>query len=86
VTVGPSQALYPFTPFRNSFNYVPNDYDAGGRTTAIAISDTCVPGNCRIFITPAGGGSAHQERPHQPRWEYLAARWASIWRSHHRPE
>jgi hypothetical protein len=40
VSVGPSQALYPFTPFRNSFSYVPNDYYAGGRTTAIAISDT----------------------------------------------
>ena len=29
-TIGPSRALYPFTEFRNSFNYVPNDYVAGG--------------------------------------------------------
>ncbi len=31
VTVGPSNALYPATMFRNSFSYVPNDYVAGGR-------------------------------------------------------
>src|SRR5262245_52832768 len=56
VTVGPDQAVYPFTPLRNSFNYVPNEYIAGGRTTSIAISKTCVPKNCRVWITPAGGG------------------------------
>ncbi len=32
-TIGPSRALYPFTEFRNSFLYVPNEYVAGGRTT-----------------------------------------------------
>ena len=36
VTVGPSQALYPFTQFRSSFSYVPNTYVASGRATAIA--------------------------------------------------
>ena len=46
----------PTTDLRNSFNYVPNDYVAGGRTTSIAISDTCKPGHCRLYITPAGGG------------------------------
>ena len=56
VPVGPSEALYPDTELRNSFLYVPNDYVAGGRTTALAIADTCVPGNCRLYITPAGGG------------------------------
>ena len=48
VSVGPSQALYPDTIFRSSFSYVPNDYYAGGRTTSIAISDTCAPGRCVI--------------------------------------
>ena len=57
VTVGPSHALYPLTPFRNSFNYVPNAYVAGGRTTSIAISQTCKPGDCMAYITPAGGGT-----------------------------
>jgi len=73
VSVGPSQALYPFTPFRNSFSYVPNDYYAGGRTTAIAISNTCVPGNCRLYITPAGGGiwRTRNALDGQPKWQYL---------------
>jgi hypothetical protein len=31
VTVGPTDAIYPFTPLRGSFNYVPNTYAAGGR-------------------------------------------------------
>nr|CAA9343991.1 MAG: GH74 [uncultured Nocardioidaceae bacterium] len=54
--VGPSRALYPFTPFRNASNYVPNKYVAGGRTTDVAIADTCERGDCRMYITPAGGG------------------------------
>lgn len=54
--VGPSYALYPFTPLRNNTNYVPNRYVAGGRTTALAVNSACVPGNCRMWITPAGGG------------------------------
>jgi hypothetical protein len=73
VSVGPSQALYPFTQFRNSFGYVPNDYIAGGRTTSLAISDTCVPGRCVIYITPAGGGiwRTRNALTGQPSWEYL---------------
>src|SRR4026207_453592 len=73
VSVGPSEALYPFTPFRNSFSYVPNSYIAGGRTTAIAISDTCKPGNCRIYVTPAGGGIWRTKNAldGQPSWKYL---------------
>jgi hypothetical protein len=56
VTIGPSEALYPATQFRNSFSYVPAAYVAGGRTTSIAISSDCKPGNCTMYITPAGGG------------------------------
>ncbi len=54
--VGPSRALYPFTDKRNNRNYVPNRYIAGGRVTDVAIADTCRPGNCRMWVTPAGGG------------------------------
>ncbi len=74
VTLGPSQALYPFTPFRNSFSYVPNAYIAGGRTTAIAINTTCNPGDCRLYITPAGGGIWRTKNAlnGQPSWEYLS--------------
>src|ERR671934_2801749 len=73
VSVGPSEALYPFTPFRSSFSYVPNRYVAGGRTTSIAISQTCKPGNCTAYITPAGGGvwRAKNVLTGQPHWQYL---------------
>jgi hypothetical protein len=72
-SVGPSVALYPFTPFRNAFNYVPNEYVAGGRTTSVAISNTCEPGNCKMWITPAGGGVWRTKKAlaGQPNWEYL---------------
>jgi hypothetical protein len=73
VLVGPSQALYPDSPFLNSFLYVPNAYVAGGRTTSIAISDTCRPGRCRLYITPAGGGiwTTKNGLAGTPHWEYL---------------
>jgi hypothetical protein len=74
VTAGPSQALYPATLFRNSASYVPNAYYAGGRTTAIAISATCKPGDCRVWVAPAGGGiwRARNALDGQPSWQYLA--------------
>jgi hypothetical protein len=73
-SVGPSEALYPFDVLRNSlFLYVPNAYVAGGRTTSIAISETCKPGNCQAYITPAGGGvwRAKNILTGQPHWDYL---------------
>jgi hypothetical protein len=74
VSIGASQALYPSTPFRSSFSYVPAAYNAGGRTTALAISATCVPGNCTLYATPAGGGlwRTRNALTGQPAWEYLA--------------
>ncbi|WP_328471800.1 glycoside hydrolase [Actinoplanes sp. NBC_00393] len=71
--VGPSEALYPFTEFRNAFNYVPNEYVAGGRTTSIAISHSCRPGFCRAYITPAGGGvwATLDILAAKPKWAYL---------------
>ena len=73
VSVGPSKALYPDSPFLNSFLYVPNAYVAGGRTTSIAIADTCRPGNCRLYITPAGGGiwTTKNGLAGTPHWDYL---------------
>jgi hypothetical protein len=74
VSVGPSQALYPFTPFRTSFLYVPNAYFAGGRTTASAISPNCKPGDCKLYIATAGGGVWRTKNAldGQPNWDYLA--------------
>jgi hypothetical protein len=73
VSVGPDQATYPSTPLRNAFNYVPAEYVAGGRTTAVAISDTCKPGDCRMWITPAGGGiwRTKDALAGTPSWNYL---------------
>ena len=52
---------------------MPNAYVAGGRTTSIAIADTCKPGNCRLYITPAGGGiwTTKNGLAGTPHWEYL---------------
>jgi hypothetical protein len=71
--IGPSNALYPFTPFRNAFNYVPNEYSAGGRTTSLAVRPSCAPGECRMWITPAGGGvwRTNDALAAQPKWTYL---------------
>ena len=74
VTVGPSQALYPFTQFRNSFGYVPNTYIAGGRATAIAIDPNCAPGRCRLWVYSAGGGvwRTTNALSGQPNWQFLS--------------
>ena len=73
VSVGPNEALYPGTPLLTSSDYIPNRYVAGGRTTSIAISNTCKPGNCKVYVTPAGGGvwRAKNALDGQPHWEYL---------------
>ncbi len=75
VTVGPSEALYPFSIFRSSASYVPNDYVAGGRTVALAISPSCDQGNCTIWVAPAGGGIWRTKNAlnGQPNWQYLSA-------------
>src|SRR5262245_2616131 len=71
--VGPSKALYPFEQLRNAFNYVPNRYVAGGRTTSIAVDPNCNKHNCTAFITPAGGGvwKTKNVRDDHPHWKYL---------------
>ena len=73
VSVGPSQALYPDDPLRNSYLYVPASYVAGGRTTSIALAASCVPGHCLAYVTPAGGGvwRAKNALAGNPHWEYL---------------
>jgi hypothetical protein len=74
VTVGPSEALYPFTEFRNSFGYVPNRYVASGRATAIAIDPHCQPGHCRLWVYAAGGGvwRTNNALSGQPHWQFLS--------------
>ncbi|HWR15114.1 MAG TPA: hypothetical protein VN577_09805 [Terriglobales bacterium] len=74
VSVGPSNAQYQLTPLRDAGSYVPNLYIAAGRTTSLAVSNTCVPGNCRLWATPAGGGvwRADNALTGEPQWRYLA--------------
>ncbi|MFB9574151.1 sialidase family protein [Streptomyces yanii] len=73
VTVGPKEAVYPSSPHRDADGYLPNEYVAGGRTTAEAISPTCVPGHCRLWIGAAGGGVWRTENAlaDEPSWKYL---------------
>jgi hypothetical protein len=75
MSVGPAKALYPFEEVRTSSLYVPNEYVAGGRTTALAINEaTCTLSDCVMYITPAGGGiwrTDHALRG-SPTWKYLA--------------
>ena len=74
ISLGPTQAVYPFSPFRTSGVYVPNRYLAGGRATALAISPVCVPGNCVLFATAAGGGvwRTKDALKSPPVWTYLS--------------
>lgn len=71
--VGPSEALYPFTEYRNSFSYVPNEYVAGGRVTSLDISPDCNRWLCRAYATPSGGGvwGTLNILAAEPRWFYL---------------
>jgi hypothetical protein len=74
VTIGPSNAIYPFFDLRTSSLYVPNEYAAGGRTTAVALAGDCVPGLCRLYAAPAGGGiwRAESALTGEPHWTYLS--------------
>ena len=74
VSVGPETALYPATPFRNSFSYVPAAYVASGRTTVLAVGPTCKPGDCRLWAGAAGGGiwTTKNALDGQPNWEFVS--------------
>src|SRR5262245_16585592 len=74
VSVGPSEALYPLSIFRTSFNYVPNAYVAGGRATAIAIDPNCAQGRCRLWVYSAGGGLWRTKNAldGEPNWQFLS--------------
>lgn len=71
--LGPTTALYPFEPLRRPQDYLPNEYIAAGRTTSVALADSCRRGRCPMYITAAGGGvwrTADALAP-APRWSYL---------------
>ena len=58
---------------RDLTQYVPNAYYAASRINAMAISPSCRPGHCRMWIAPAGGGVWRTENAlaDTPSWKYL---------------
>jgi hypothetical protein len=78
VSIGPSQAEYPFFSGRDLSLYVPNEYLAASRINAMAISPDCRPGHCRMWIGPAGGGIWRTENAlaDSPSWRYLSGSFA----------
>lgn len=72
-SVGPTTALYPFSPLRTLPIYVPNAYVAAGRVTSLALAPTCQPGNCRLWVGEATGGiwRTDDALASQPAWTYL---------------
>jgi hypothetical protein len=74
VSVGPTTALYQRTPFRTSDSYVPNEFAAGGRTTALAIGPSCTADKCRLYAAAAGGGVWRTDNAlaANPRWTFLS--------------
>ena len=75
VSYGPSYALYPFTPLRNSNLYVPNAYPAASRTPSLVLSPICTPASCTLWAGPAGGGVWRTRDPfdNPPQWRYLSS-------------
>jgi len=73
-SIGPSSALYPFSPLRTLPLYVPNSYVAAGRVTTLALAPTCQPGNCRLWVGEATGGiwRTNDALASQPAWTYLS--------------
>jgi hypothetical protein len=78
VTVGPSNAIYPFFDLRDFTLYVPNEYAAGGRTTALALAPDCAPGSCRLYAATSGGGvwRTDEALEPEPHWVYLSSAFA----------
>jgi hypothetical protein len=74
VSIGPRDAEYPFSDFRNIASYVPNKYIAASRINAMAIAPDCKPGHCRLWVGPAGGGVWRTDNALAgvPSWRFLS--------------
>jgi Arc-like DNA binding domain len=75
--IGPSRAVYPsvLTPFIMGGT----EYLASGRTTALAIGHSCVPGACKMYVGAAGGGIWRTDNAlaGTPSWEFISGSFAS---------
>ncbi|HKW60798.1 MAG TPA: sialidase family protein [Candidatus Dormibacteraeota bacterium] len=78
VSVGPSRAIYPFFGPRDITVYVPNVYAAASRIDAMALAPRCVPGDCRLWIGPAGGGiwRTDDALANPPAWRFVSGPFA----------
>jgi hypothetical protein len=77
--IGPSEALYPFTEFRNAYNYVPNASVAGGgprpsRSASTAARASAAPTSPR---PAAASGPPSTSSPRSRNGPTSAVRWAS---------
>jgi hypothetical protein len=78
VSIGPNTAEYPFFGPRDLGGYVPNTYDAASRINAMAIGLNCKPGNCPMWVGPAGGGiwRTRNALAGNPSWDYVSGSFA----------
>ena len=74
VSVGPTTALYPLSPFRTRTDYVAGEYEAGGRMTSLAIDPNCSKHRCRLWIAAAGGGiwRTDDALAKKAKWKFLS--------------
>ena len=74
VSIGPSEAVYPFFGPRNSGLYVPNEYSAASRINAMAIGPICAPRHCTLWVAAAGGGiwRTDDALANTVKWTYLS--------------
>jgi hypothetical protein len=73
-SVGPSTARFP-----GVLTFSGQEYVTSGRITSLAISPTCAPGNCRVWLGAAGGGIWRTDNPlaGNPKWDFVSAGLAS---------
>ena len=70
-SIGPSSAIYQKTELR--LTYVPDEYAASGRVTAMAIGPRCSYFHCPVYVAAAGGGvwKTDNGMSSYPRWTFL---------------
>jgi hypothetical protein len=70
-SLGPLNAIYQRTDLR--LTYVPNEYAASGRVTALAMGPRCSFLSCTLYVAAAGGGVWKTDRglDRFPRWQFL---------------
>jgi hypothetical protein len=68
--IGPTHSRMP-----QQLTFSGRDYRASGRTTALAITPTCTPSNCTLWIGAAGGGIWRTDNPlsPDPKWVFVSS-------------